>query len=273
MPTPVAKTRHETPMGFRVWRVDHELPMRHAHTHGDVEINFLPPDPRARITYFIAGRRADVHSGHAGIFWGGVPHQLIEHQGPRDGIWITLPLAWFLKCNFPNNFAARLMQGQLFTLPLSADRAAQWLREFDAGPAHHRPILLELEALFARLALAAPARRPAAPRADSLSAIERITSFLALHYQQALSIDDLAAHARLHPKYLMTAFRQATGTTVKTYLLRLRIAHAQRLLATTDMRVLDIAMHSGFGSLSRFYETFDRYVGSRPLVYRRQNQA
>lgn len=246
--------------------------MCRAHTHGDIEVNCLFPPAENSLTYILAGRRPTIAGGQAGIFWGGVPHQSIGYHGSVHGIWLTLPLAWFLKCNFPNNFAARLMQGQLFTLPLSADRAAQWLRDFDAGPTHHRPILLELEALLARLALAAPARRPAAPRADSLSAIERITSFLALHYQQPLSVDDLATHARLHPKYLMTAFRQATGTTVKTYLLRLRIAHAQRLLATTDMRVLDIAMHSGFGSLSRFYETFDRYVKQRPLAYRRKHR-
>jgi transcriptional regulator GlxA family with amidase domain len=39
-----------------------------------------------------------------------------------------------------------------------------------------------------------------------------------------------------------------------------RLFHARRLLATTDRKLLDIAMEreSGFGSASRFYESFTR---------------
>jgi len=57
------------------------------------------------------------------------------------------------------------------------------------------------------------------------------------------------------------------------YLTRLRVSHAQRLLITTDLKVLDIAMESGFASVAPFYAAFAAHTpGLRPLDYRRQHQ-
>ena len=52
------------------------------------------------------------------------------------------------------------------------------------------------------------------------------------------------------------------------YLAQYRVAHAQRLLATTDRTVLDIAMEAGFTSASRFYVTFQKITGKSPRAYR-----
>lgn len=37
-----------------------------------------------------------------------------------------------------------------------------------------------------------------------------------------------------------------------------RLFHARRLLATSSLKILDIAQESGFGSLSRFNQAFTR---------------
>lgn len=49
---------------------------------------------------------------------------------------------------------------------------------------------------------------------------------------------------------------------------QLRVSHAQRLLSITDMKVIDIALDSGFGSASRFYTVFKQWVGQSPRQYR-----
>jgi AraC-like DNA-binding protein len=74
----------------------------------------------------------------------------------------------------------------------------------------------------------------------------------------------------LHPNYAMSLFRRTFGATLLEYLTQLRISHAQRLLATTDDKVLDVALSSGFGSLSRFNDAFVRRCGLSPSAYRRQ---
>jgi len=54
------------------------------------------------------------------------------------------------------------------------------------------------------------------------------------------------------------------------YLNRLRLTHAQRLLATTNMKIVDIALDAGFASLSRFYSTFSSACHCTPTTYRKR---
>ncbi len=266
-------TVHELPFGFSLWRWNHIPEMGDAHTHPDIEINWMLT---TELTYAVAGKRAVIAPGELGIFWGGVPHQLLETSGDDcGGIWLTLPLSWFLGCAFSNDFATRLMSGELVTARVESFRLEQWEKDFKVGARTQRLVLLELEAMLERVALQSSAeiQKPSAQvLPEQLSFVERITSFLAAHFREPLTIQDIAAVVDLHPKYLMTVFKQSCGITVKTYLLHLRLAHAQRLLSTTPLSILDVAMESGFGSLGRFYETFADHVGERPLAYRRRRQ-
>jgi transcriptional regulator GlxA family with amidase domain len=52
------------------------------------------------------------------------------------------------------------------------------------------------------------------------------------------------------------------------YVTQYRLSHAQRLLATTDLKILDVALASGFGSASRFYQVFMAMCGLTPRDYR-----
>jgi AraC family transcriptional regulator, melibiose operon regulatory protein len=268
-------TAHSPAIGFRIWRPKRVQAMRHAHTHPDIELNWLL---EGRVEYIIAGRRAFIEAGQLGVFWGGVPHQSICNFDIKRGVWITVPLAWFLGCRFSNQLATHIMSGHLLTQPFPAERAEQWLKDFTAGRRQSRLVLLELEAVLERMALGAalglagesrPAHLASAPSPQDTKRIDSITSFLAANYREPLSIADIASHAGLHPKHLMTIFRKSTGMTVKRYLMGLRLAHAQRLLTTSKMHIIDIAMESGFGSLNRFYVAFSRHTGERPLKYRK----
>jgi transcriptional regulator GlxA family with amidase domain len=46
-----------------------------------------------------------------------------------------------------------------------------------------------------------------------------------------------------------------------------RITHARRMLATSEAKVLDVAMASGFGSVSQFYNVFRQICGQTPRDY------
>ena len=59
-----------------------------------------------------------------------------------------------------------------------------------------------------------------------------------------------------------------TGGT--TYLHRLRIDQAKRLLGTTELSVADIGSAAGFGDLSRFNKSFLKHAGMTPTEYRRR---
>jgi len=267
--------RHEPAIGFRIWRMSRVSAMEVAHTHPDIEVNFLFA---GGISYLCGGAATRVEAGRFAVLWGGVPHQLLPPGVPDEGIWLTLPLAWFLQWRLPNGLHDRVLAGEIVSGPPSAgDRPLleRWLADAESGdPDRRRVLQLEMEARFHRLALDLPRRRGRRPaHADGTGQMARITRFIAQHYREPLSVPDIAGAARLHPKYLMRVFKQQCGMSVWEYLTRLRISHAQRLLITTEAKVLDIAMESGFSSVAPFYAAFATHSrGIRPLAYRRQHR-
>jgi len=96
---------------------------------------------------------------------------------------------------------------------------------------------------------------------------------IAAHFATIGSIAEVAAQVGLRPNYAMTLFKDAFGVTILDHLIHYRVAHAQQLLISTDRKVLDIAMDSGFSSLSRFNVAFKRVCGLTPRAYRAQRDA
>ena len=97
-----------------------------------------------------------------------------------------------------------------------------------------------------------------------------MAAHIALHYTEKLRVEDIAKAAGLNPNYAMNLFSRTCGMSLLDYVIQHRLFHSRRLLATTDAKVIEIALESGFGSLSRFYEAFQRAYGRSPQAYRRR---
>jgi len=54
--------------------------------------------------------------------------------------------------------------------------------------------------------------------------------------------------------------------TIKNYIQHWRISAAQRLLATSQEKMSNIARASGFNSMARFHATFKRACGQTPAI-------
>ena len=96
--------------------------------------------------------------------------------------------------------------------------------------------------------------------------------FIAQNYTQPLTAQTLGQHVGLHPNYAMALFQRACGTTLIKYVTQHRLLHSQRLLVTIEDLILEIALSSGFGSLSRFNEAFRQAFSCTPRGYRRRHQ-
>jgi AraC-like DNA-binding protein len=112
-----------------------------------------------------------------------------------------------------------------------------------------------------------------APGDRGLAAVEAMAGFISRSFRESVGVPEIAEAVYLHPNYAMTLFRRHTGMTLSQYLVLQRVAHAQRLLATTDIPLSEIAFSSGFGSVSRFYEAFRQQTGSSPRRFRLQRDA
>ena len=110
-----------------------------------------------------------------------------------------------------------------------------------------------------------PPRIPSGPT----ERLEAMVRFMACEYRNSITLADVAKAAGLHPNYACSLFSRVCGISMRAYLNRLRISHAQRLLATSDMKVVDVAMEAGFASLSRFYASFEDACQCSPRAYQK----
>lgn len=102
--------------------------------------------------------------------------------------------------------------------------------------------------------------------------VSQMLSFIADNYDQALTINDVAEHVKLNANYAMGIFQRVMQLTMKQYITAMRINHVRALLSDTDKTILDVALTAGFRSSSRFYDTFNKFVGMSPQQYRKLSQ-
>ncbi len=105
--------------------------------------------------------------------------------------------------------------------------------------------------------------------AAGLSKVEQMACFVAQHYTQKLSVQKISEVVNLNPSYAMNLFQKAFGITLVSFITQHRVAHAQRLLTTTDATITEIALQSGFSSMSRFNEAFSQISACSPREYRK----
>ena len=179
-----------------------------------------------------------------------------------------------------------MLHGQVLSNPskdhgvADADLFRRWLGDLKrAGASNRRAMMLELEARLVRLAASiGPGKSTGRPawsgtlEGERLTKAEQMACFIAQHYLEPLSIDDVSRAVQLHPNYAMNLFKRVFATTVTDYVGQHRISHAQRLLATTDQKILSVALSSGFGSISRFNSLFRSACGVSPSEYRQAHR-
>ena len=100
------------------------------------------------------------------------------------------------------------------------------------------------------------------------SQAERMLLLIAEHFREPLTGEDVAANVGLNPSYAGTLFRQHVGMGLHDYITECRLSHAKALLATSNQNILDVALDSGFGSVSQFHAVFKKSCGCTPRAYR-----
>ncbi len=92
--------------------------------------------------------------------------------------------------------------------------------------------------------------------------------FIHTHYMEELSLADIAEHVNVVPTYLSSVFKRETGQTVNHYLVGVRMKRAQEILATTNLKVAEVAQAVGIQNTRYFSACFKKEVGESPNDYR-----
>ena len=262
--------------------VAHEQPgvMARPHWHAHVEVNFVL---RGAMQYRVLGHPVRLERGALALFWGGLPHQVVDTSEDPEFVAVHLPLVNFFRLRLPYSFQNRLIHGAMLTtlVPdegdfLSFDRWCAYLRSGDQARIDHAvdELLLRIERIpFEPFRLVDPLSdgTAAAAQGDPLAfgKIRHICDFITDNFRRDIDAADIAISVDIHPKYAMSIFRKSTGMTLNEYLSLLRLSYAQAMLIKDDANVLSVAMESGFGSLSAFNKSFRKICGKSPSDFRR----
>ncbi|MBD9722235.1 GlxA family transcriptional regulator [Streptomyces caniscabiei] len=100
--------------------------------------------------------------------------------------------------------------------------------------------------------------------------LREVQRWITEHPGDDLSVEHLAARARLSPRHFARAFRTETGTTPGRYVDRVRLEHARRLLEDTSDGVEEISRACGYGTAEAMRRAFVKALAISPAEYRRR---
>lgn len=93
--------------------------------------------------------------------------------------------------------------------------------------------------------------------------------YLNSHYNEDITVEELARISHYSTAQFRRLFKELTHTSPVDYIAKVRVNAAKTMLATTDRRISDIAVETGFFDHSHFIRAFRRVTGTTPAKYRR----
>jgi AraC family transcriptional regulator, melibiose operon regulatory protein len=261
---------------------NHPAIMAMPHWHAQVEINYII---RGSVHYRMSDHALRLNAGDMCLFWGGQPHQMDESSDDSIYAGAHLPLVHFFRMRLPDTVPSRLMQGQTLvtsaTDAADAENFARWfryVRSDDPAKGEHAvsELLLRIERVCFEPFQMVPDNMGASASDQSSQqssrAVARMCDFIAANFLHEIDSVDISLSANLHPKYAMSVFKKSTGMTLNSYVSLLRLSYAQAMLLKEEVNVLQVAMESGFGSLSAFNKSFRNIAGMSPSDFRRDTR-
>jgi len=137
---------------------------------------------------------------------------------------------------------------------------------------NERPLYRELCSCIMKEIIINLHRALSSKKSDMTTSVDSLKRYLEANFTDHIDNASLAGRFGYHVNSLERLFRQSTGTTIRQYVLSLRLAEAKRLLGETGMPISDIARTVGFGNYSYFSDYFRVHVGMSPAAYRKQLQ-
>ena len=194
---------------------------------------------------------------------------------PGDMRSTTLPFRnYFIKLEAVEAEFARLYRGvagvtlmsEVETCGAIFKKASAWfLSDDDYNRAAASALLMDL----LRLARAQAIHKAAGEMRES-DVVARAQQYIEEHYQQELSVEELARICHVSTPYLHRLFVGHLGITPHHALLRRRLIAAKYMLINEPCAIAEVAWRCGFQSASYFSDCFRKHVGMSPKAFRRE---
>lgn len=101
--------------------------------------------------------------------------------------------------------------------------------------------------------------------------VRKLGEYLEAHYQEQLTLNDIARHLALSEAYTSSFIKKNTGSNFSELLRSIRINHAKKMLATTEDTLRSIAEACGFSSEFHLSKVFKQQTSESPSAFRKRS--
>ncbi|GBF72538.1 DNA-binding response regulator [Paenibacillus sp. 598K] len=98
--------------------------------------------------------------------------------------------------------------------------------------------------------------------------VEAVRRKIERDYQQPISLQWISQHYYINGNYFCKLFKERTGLSLTDYVVKVRMAHARRLIVSTDLQIRSIAEMVGYEDPAYFGLVFRRMFGESPVRVR-----
>lgn len=98
---------------------------------------------------------------------------------------------------------------------------------------------------------------------------KKIILYLEENYKNRITLEDISTHVGFSKEHFCRFFKKNFSMSFVTYLNQMRIKKAEYLLLNTNLKVIDIALESGFEDTNYFTSIFKKETKMTPSDYRK----
>lgn len=99
---------------------------------------------------------------------------------------------------------------------------------------------------------------------------DSVLAYIQKSIMQDVTIRDVADACACSESTVSHLFKEHTGMSVKSYIMKERIKKAEKLISTSDLPIGSIAALCGFSNTNYFSTAFKKYTGKSPIKYRKK---
>lgn len=249
------------------------------HYHPEYELTLIPKGEGKRI---VGDNHSNFSEGDLVLIGPNLPHTWSsepDKNGQSTAVVIQFSdkfigaFTGYHECAGVKQLLADSSRGLFFDAKISAP-VAKSIRKLPEkkGVARMASLLKILEELtrLSPVALSS-GRSPVSPSIESENRINKICRFLQDHATENITLDQAAQLVHLSKSAFCKFFRRMMKTSFSDYVNDIRIARACFLLLESDKTVREIAMETGFDSLTYFNRTFRKKKNRTPTGFRKNH--